>query len=148
MTSEQVDFKLKEVLKDFEDKTIHDTSQLDVPVSTLEGKTQKEIYNMAPELTFGFLLSSMLSGAIKPKDPAEAAKLYRLAAKVHNRELRTDGLWQMDENEVKDLKDLLKKVEGNLSMVKFMAPVWIKLEDLETELKDKREKASPAAESK
>ena len=147
MTSEQVDFKLKEVLKDFEDKVIHDTSQLDVPTSTLEGKTQKEVYNMSPELTFGFLLSSMLSGAIKPKDPSEAAKLYRLAAKVHNKELTSGGIWPIEEQEVKDLKDLLKKVEGNLSMVKFMAPVWIKLEDLETDLKDQREKKSPPKET-
>ncbi len=148
MTSEQVDFKLNDVLIDFEDKVIHDTSQLDVPVSTLEGKTQKEVYNMSPELTFGFCLSSMLAGSIKPKDPAEAAKLYRLSAKVHNKELREDGLWQIEEQEVKDLKDLMKKVEGNLSLVKFMAPVWIKLEDLETELKDKREKKSPPETSK
>jgi len=139
MTSETVKFKLKQVLKDFEDKEIHDTSQLDKTIEQLQGKTQKEIYNMAPLLTYGFLLSSMLSGAIKAKDPAESAKLYRLSTKVHNKELRDDGVWDIDENEVKDLKDLMKKVEGNLAQVKFMAPMWIRLEDFETELKDKRE---------
>ncbi len=117
MTSEQVDFKLKEVLIDFEDKTIHDTSQLDVPVSTLEGKTQKEIYNMAPELTFGFLLSSMLSGAIKPKDPSEAAKLYRLAAKVHNKELTAGGIWPIEEQEV--IKPGKKVTVGRFSLKAF-----------------------------
>ncbi len=139
MTSETVKFKLKTVLKDFETKDIHDTSQLDKTIEQLQGKTQKEIYNMAPLLTYGFLLSSMLSGAIKAKDPAESAKLFRLSTKIHNKELREDGVWDIDENEVKDLKDLMKKVEGNLAQVKFMAPMWIRLEDFETELKDKRE---------
>lgn len=143
MTGESVKFELKKVLHDFEDKEIHDTSQLDKTIEQLQGKTQKEIYNMAPLLTYGFLLSSMLSGAIKAKDPAESAKLYRLSAKVHNKELRDDGIWDIDENEVKDLKDLMKKVEGNLSQVKFMAPMWIRLEDFETELKEKREGKNP-----
>ena len=140
MTSDTVDFRLKDVIQDFEGKDLHDTSQLDKPFAQLEGKTQKEIYNMSPLLTYGYLLSTMLSGAVKPKDPAESAKLYRLSSKIHNKELREDGIWQMDENEVKDIKDLLKKVEGNLAQVKFMAPMWIKIEDLETDLKNKREK--------
>ncbi len=139
MADDTVKLNLKEVLLDFEGKKMHDTSRLDRPVSELEGKTQKEVYEMAPELTFGFLIASMLAGAVKAKDPAEAAKLFRLSSKVHNKEMREDGIWTIDENEVKDLKDLLKKVDGHLAQVKFMAPVWIKLEDCETDLKDKRE---------
>jgi len=133
-----VDFHLKKAIMTFDGEAMKDPSQSDLTDEDMRGKTPKQLNDMAPELTHGFLISAILvNGAVTPKDIEHSAKLQRYATKIHNRMQTDKGVWKVDDADIKDLKAMLKEAKGPLAGPKFLGALYMSLEDLEIQLKAK-----------
>ena len=139
-----VDFHLKKAVMTFDGEEMKDPSQADLTEDEMRGKTPKQLNDMAPILTHGFLISAILvNGAVTPKDIEHSAKLQRYATKMHNKMQTDKGIWKVDDSDIKDLKAMLKEAKGPLAGPKFLGALYMTLEDLELSLKAK-DKTPPA----
>lgn len=133
-----VDFNLKSAITTFDGKDMKDPSQADLTEEDMRGKTPKQLNDMAPILSHGFLISAILvNGAVTPKDIEHSAKLQRYATKIHNKMQTEKGIWKIDASDIKDLKDMIKEAKGPLAGPKFLGALYVSLEDLEIKLKSK-----------
>ncbi len=138
MGDNTVDFCLKDAIKQFDGTDMKDPSQADLTEEDMRGKTPKQLNDMAPVLSHGFLISAILvNGAVTPKDIEHSAKLQRYATKIHNKMGTDKGIWKIDASDLKDLKDMLKEAKGPLAGPKFLGALYVSLEDLEIKLKAK-----------
>ena len=128
---------LKEPVKDQINKIIHEPQLLEISSEEIKQKTNSELYAMAPVLDFGTLILRILSTAIKPKDMEDTAKLFVYIRSIRNKYETTKAEWHLEEKDIKEIKDFLKKIEGSLKSPMMGGQVWEKISDLEIELKGK-----------
>ncbi len=139
----EVELKLNQVLYDplDADRKLRDPGELDLSMDELTKMTQKEAYEKSPEITIGKMLGKLLTEGVQPKDVKTQAKLYRLGIKITDEMKKPDAIYKMDEDKLKEMKDFMSEVKGQLAKPKFLGQIYNKLEDLESELVEAKKKA-------
>ena len=106
---------LKTPVTDFDDKPIKDINS--VKVRTKKGddgkpiaKTMEELEKEAPVLNYGKVLYNLLSYQAVPTDSKQSASLHRHATKLKNVMLKEKAEWNADENQLRDVLNLLDLV--------------------------------------
>lgn len=138
----QITILLKNPMKTFDNKVIPDASLVDIEKrKTIQN--QDELDAMSPPMTIGAMLGTMFSTSIKPTDGAHAAKLQRMARKVHNKLITAKGEWKVDKKELQDIIATISEVQSGLAAPKFVGEVINTLEDLlfEEERKEHQQNA-------
>ena len=107
--------ELKTPVTDFDDKPIKDINSVKVRTKKdgdgkIVAKTMDEIYLEAPVLTYGKVLYNLLSYQATPTDSKQSAQLHRYAVKIKNIMSKKDAQWNADENELRDVLNLLDLV--------------------------------------
>lgn len=138
--SEAVVLKLKELVLDHMGKEIHEAARLEASKEQLEGKTISEIRKMAPVLDVGTLILRLLATSVKPKDAEEAGKIYTYIKSIRNKFNTDKGVWSLEEKDLKELKEYLKKAEGELRSPMMIGQLFEMISDLELELREKLKK--------
>lgn len=138
----EVSLNLKQVLIDplDEDRKLRDPGELDLTMDELTKLTQKEAYDKSPEITVGKMLGKLLTEGVQPKDVKQQAKLYRLGIKITNEMKKDKAEYKMDEDKLKELKDILGDVKGALARPKFLGQIYNMLETLTDELTTEKKK--------
>jgi len=119
---------LKTPIRSFDGEILKDPSQM--KQKDREGLSEDQLMEKAPSLTLGFLMATMVSSHIQPKDGMESAKFQRLARKFHNKLITAKGEWIVTKEELKDLIETLQNVKGGLATPKYLGSVIEILEDL------------------
>ena len=140
MSESTVVLKLKELVLDHMGEVIHEPARLDATKEQLEGKTISDVRNMAPTLDLGTLILRLLATGIKPKDAEEAGKIYTYIKSIRNKHTTDKGHWQLEEKDLRELKDYIKKTEGALRSPMMVGQLFEMISDLELELKEKLKK--------
>lgn len=136
----EVKLNLKKVLIDplDEDRKLRDPGELDMTMDELSKMTQKEAYDKSPVIMVGKLLGKLLTEGVQPKDVKQQSKLYRLGIKITEIMQKEKAEYVMDEEQLKELKDLLGDVKGQLARPKFLGQIYDMLETLTDEIASKK----------
>lgn len=140
MSESTVVLKLKELILDHMGEKIHEAARLDASAEQLKGKTISEVRKMAPILDVGTLILRLLATSVKPKDAEEAGKIYTYIKSIRNKYSSAKGEWLLEEKDLKELKEYMKKTEGELRSPMMIGQLFEMLSDLELELKEKSKK--------
>ena len=134
MTTEQTTttaiLKLKDVVTNPDGTTLKDGSQENRSQVELQKLTPKQILESYPDFTIGKALIGLISNKKNVKDMMEAAKLERLSAKIRNKMLTDKGEWQVDQQELLDLKEIFDKTDPTTINVNLHGQIYNKLQDL------------------
>ena len=138
----EVTLNLKRVLYDplDPDRKLRDPGELDLTMDELTKLTQKEAYEKSPEITVGKLLGKMLTEGVQPKDVKQQSKLYRKGVKISELMQKDKSDYIMDEEQLKELKDFLADVKGQLARPKFLGQIYDMLETLTDQVASKKAK--------
>lgn len=140
MSEATVVLKLKEPVLDQMGEVIHEPAKLEATAEQLEGKTVSEVLKMAPTLDVGTLVLRLLATSVKPKDAEEAGKIYTYIKSIRNKYTSKISEWILEEKDLKELKEYVKKSEGILSSPMMVGQLFEMIIDLELELKEKSKK--------
>jgi len=122
--------KLKDVITNPDGTTLKDGSKENRSQVELAKLTAKEILASYPDFTIGKALIGLISNKKNVKDIMEAAKLERLSVKIRNKMLTDKGEWQVDKQELLDLKEIFDKTEPATINVNLHGQIYNKLQDL------------------
>jgi len=132
--------KLKDPIYDQMGEVIREPNRLDATADEIEGKTQSEVRRMSPKLDYGTLILRALATATKPKDAEEAAKTYTYIKAIRNKYQTDKAEWKLEEKDLKELKEYLKKCEGMLRSPMMVGQLYERIESLEMDLKAQTKK--------
>jgi septal ring factor EnvC (AmiA/AmiB activator) len=89
---------------------------------------------MAPILDYGVLILRAFATAIKPKDSEDAGKIYTYIKAIRNKYQSKTGEWKLEEKDLKELKEHIKKCEGALRSPMMIGQLYERIENLELDL--------------
>lgn len=134
MSNTEIILKLKAPLLNYKSEPFKDYSSLELTPEQLKVVPMEHIKSIAPTSKFGDILCEILMVNIKPIDGNEAVKLQRWSVKINNKMITDKGELHIDENQLKELINILTKNPINVNNSALLGAVIYHLQEKETEL--------------
>lgn len=138
MGSDTITLKLKGPLLNYKGEPFKNIGALRLTQQQIMQTPEIELLNIAPISQVGDEISTFLVGIIQPKNPEDAAKLSRWAAKINNKMITDKGYLDLDEKDLKELLSIFKSSTIPVKNASSLGAIIIYLENKEVELNQKK----------
>jgi len=137
MEQNTIILKLKDPLLNYKGKPFKNVSALGLSQQQIMQTPEAELLRVAPDDKIGDQIALYLVGIIQPKNPEDAARLSRWAAKINNKMITEKGELELDEKDIKELLSIFTSGTIPVKNSNTLGAIIIYLEQKQIELVQK-----------